>query len=207
MTKTKKKAKAKPKAKAKSKAKVKPAAVDKIKTVPMPTAGRKVKAFEQALDAAIEQNPKPQHGGARPGAGRPAAVPEPDPGILNADELHNAAKEMIKAPFDLWAAKAEIEDLSLTDAEADMIAKPAVVLLNHYAPNLPPVAIAWGSLAVSAVAIMRPRIQILKNSRSQQGVKPGETPEGSGVATRGITPRPQAASGFPKTNQFKPTNI
>ena len=201
------------KAKAKKPAKKKPAkkktpVAAKIVTSPMPNAGRKVKDFERALDAEIEKDPKPVHGGKRHGAGRPAAPEFMEAGILDAAELHTAVKEMLKAPFDLWAARAEIADLSLTDAEADMIAKPTVVLLDHYAPNLPPVTIAWGSLAVSAVAIMRPRIEILKTTKSQQGVKPGETSDGSGGAgKRTVSPRPQAAVAFSKDKDFKTTNI
>ncbi|RKY11468.1 MAG: hypothetical protein DRP65_04195 [Planctomycetota bacterium] len=203
---SKKKSKQKPVKKASKKSKPETQSqklTNKIKTTPMPTAGKKIAGFESRLDEIIAEEPKPQHGGKRPGAGRPKKPPEPQTSRIYPSEIEGAVIEFLRIPFDLWAAKTGIDDLTLTAVEAHMLSKPIMILLEYYAPNLGEIAIAWASLAVVTAAIMRPRFIILKKIRTQyiqertSAAQPvGATPTGPAP----LTPKPagnMGPTGFP----------
>ena len=132
---------------------------------PMPTAGRRVTDFERELDEQINKNPKPPHGGARAGAGRktkPKPAPEPEARRIPPSEISDAITELLKAPFDIWAAKAQLPQLALTDDEAVMLTGPVQTLLDYYLPGIRAIDWAWISLGITGVAIMRPRMLLLK---------------------------------------------
>lgn len=148
-----------------------PQAAAPIKTVPMPTAGVKITDFESALDENIK--PKAEHGGARPGSGRPAKQPEKSPADLTDNELIDSIGELLKMPFDIWAARTGL-DLSLSNDEAEMIAKPTKTLLDHYAPDLSPVGVAWAGFTLSFVAIMRGRMVEIREYKTS--LKNGDKP-------------------------------
>ena len=180
--------------------------VDKIKMAPAPQAGRKVTDFEKSLDAVLEQEPNPEHGGKRPGAGR---KPKPAPAVIDRiqpTEIGAAVVQFLKIPFDLWAAKAEIPELSLTDDEANTAARPTMILLEHYSPNLGEIAIAWASLAVVTAAIMRPRIMILRKYPNKSPSATG-TPGGAGESTAPAPAGTNTTLGYPTDKQVKPQQV
>jgi len=175
---------------------------DKIKMTPAPQAGKKITDFEESLEAAIAQEPKPERGGKRPGAGRKAKPMPAETDRIRPAEIGSAIEQFLKIPFDLWAAKAKLPELSLTDEEANTAARPTMILLEYYAPNLGEIAIAWASLAVVTAAIMRPRIMILKKLHSAT-----ERPSGTGA---GESPAPASAgrtTGFPTDEQVRPQTV
>ena len=157
ITKKKKKPARKPKA---------PAAAP-VETSPMPTAGRVITDFENTLDQYLNEV-KPKRGGKRPGAGRPPKNPEPETAMIQPEQMRDAVTQLLNIPFDAWAAQANIEALALKKAEAEMLTDPTIVLLDYYAPRLTPITMAWASLGVVALAIMRPRILLLKQLNKKQ---------------------------------------
>ena len=162
---------------------------------PMPTAGSKVTEFQRALDQTIAEHPQPQHGGARPGSGRkakPKAPPPPEVQPVQPAEISSAITELLCTPFDLWAAKAKLPELALTNEEAETITKPVQVLLDFYVPNMRPIDWAWASLAITGIAIMRPRVMLLQ----RMGPGPGSGSAGSQREEKATPPR-QAASASP----------
>ncbi len=178
----------------------------KIKMTPAPQAGKKVTDFEKSLDAAIEQEPKPEHGGMRPGAGR---KPKPVPAEIDRirpTEIGSAVVQFLKIPFDLWAAKAEIPELSLTDDEANTAARPTMILLEHYSPNLGEIAIAWASLAVVIAAIMRPRIMILRKYPKKSPSATG-TPGGAGDPPAPAPAGTETKTDFPTDKEVKSQKV
>lgn len=172
-----------------------------IQTSPMPTAGDKITDFEETLDNHIKE--KPKHGGARPGAGRPPKDP-PQKITLDEDELLDQIAELLKMPFDIWAARTGIDHLSLSNSEAQMIAKPTQTLLNHYAPNLSPIGVAWTGLSLSLIAIMRGRLVDLREIRKAKIKSPSDT--GFNAAAKGSAAATSRARrhGFPTVEQVQP---
>lgn len=176
-----------------------------VDMTPMPTGGRKVTEFQAALDEQIAAHPEPQHGGSRPGAGRkvqPKAPPAPEVQRLDPADISSAVTELLRTPFDLWAAKAKLPELALTTDEAETVTKPVQVLLDFYVPNMRPIDWAWASLAITAVAIMRPRIILL------QKIGPG--PQG-GQREAQATPAGSPASASPASqepqDEYKAQNL
>jgi hypothetical protein len=177
---------------------------EKIRMAPMPNAGKVITDFEKTLEAAIGEEPQPQHGGARPGAGRKAKPMPAEIDRIQPAEIGAAVVQFLKIPFDLWAAKSKIPELALTEDEAQTAARPTMILLDHYSPNLGEIAIAWASLAVVAAAIMRPRIILLRKFP-----KRGQVVKAGGADTEAATapPMPKTKTGFPNDSEIKPAKL
>ena len=171
---------------------------------PIPNAGKKITDFEARLDEQINAHPKPQHGGSRPGSGRPTKPPPP-PEVqpVPPAEITSAITQLLRTPFDLWAAKAKLPQLALSDEEADTITKPVQVLLDFYVPSMRSIDWAWISFAITGVAIMRPRVILLKElgPTAQQGSQRGAngTPPAAAVSP------PLGPNHFPGT--YKPQKL
>jgi hypothetical protein len=173
-----------------------------IKTTPMPTAGKKVIEFEKQLDAVIAADPKPTHGGTRPGAGRKPTPPKPEIHKVSPEEMNKAIIQLIKSPFDIWAARVRVEDLKLTDEEAEAIASPTIVLLDYYLPNIGEISWAWISFGIVTIGALRPRLDLLRGIRQQQPAAAGK-PEPAG----GRQPVGKPAAGFPNAADLKPEKL
>lgn len=183
-----------------------------VEAVPMPTAGKIVKDFESELDRVIDENPQPQWGGVRPGAGRPpkAAEAAEQSGQAPPQEIppdiQRSIMQVVSVPFDLWAARVGVPDLALSNAEAAMIAEPAGQVLAFYLPNFRPIDWAWAALAMAGIAVMRPRLVLLDAIRKTQR-------DSSSSATGSPPARPPApgvsgkSDGFPKAGTFKPQKL
>ncbi len=175
-----------------------------VKMTPMPTGGQKVTDFEKALDQTIAEHPQPQHGGARPGSGRkakPKAPPPPEVQPVQPAEISSAITGMLRTPFDLWAAKAKLPELALTNDEAETLTKPVQVLLDYYVPNMDAEVWAWASLAITGVAIMRPRVMLLQRMAPQGGQREAQTTPPRPAAS----PSP-AGGGYPD-DKYEPQSL
>ncbi len=174
---------------------------------PMPTAGEKVTEFEAALDEQIRKHPQPQHGGSRPGSGRkvkPKPPPAPEIQPVAPGDISSAITELLRAPFDLWALRAKLPQLALTNDEAITLTGPVQVLLDYYVPNMRPIDWAWISLAITGVAIMRPRMILLASigpdphgSAAQGGASQGSQRRANGRPPGSAASPPLGATGFP----------
>ena len=187
-------------------------ATEKIETSPMPTADKSIKGFEQALDDQLAAHPKPQHGGARPGAGRkikPPDPPEPEIEFIEPEQIRTAVVQCLDVPFQIWSAKTGLT-MNLQPDESEMLAKPVMVLLNYYAPHLSAIAIAWASLGITAVAIMQPRIVAIREERKSRKLRERIPPTAGGAQPAGSGPAAPPAGGpvnFPGPDGYKSQHI
>ncbi len=180
-----------------------------VVTSPMPTAGGRVTEFEQKLDEQISEHPKPSHGGARSGAGRPPKPdekPAPESQTVAPEIVTNALCELIRVPFDAWSVRARLPALKLSPAEVDMLMPPVQTLLDYYLPLMKPIDWAWASLGLTAVAVMRPRVMLLQSLQGT-GQGPQHTTEAAeGNPPRGVEPAPDGQQGH-RGAAFKPLNL
>ncbi len=177
---------------------------------PMPTAGRVITDFEKALDQTIAEHPQPQHGGARPGAGRkvkPKAPPPPEVQPVEPAEISSAITELLRTPFDLWAAKAKLPELALTNEEAETVTKPVQVLLDFYVPNMRPIDWAWASLVITGIAIMRPRVMLLQRMGPGSGTGPAESQREAQATPPGPAASASPAGQGSPADQYEPQTL
>jgi len=181
-----------------------PVTISDKKITTYPTADRKITEFEKTLDEQLAGEP------AQPGRtrGRPRKEEQPEPEFAMTENL---IAEGLKTPFELWAITQRLNELKLQDKEAVMLAAPVKQLLDHYLPNVPMIAIAWASLAITTKSIMAPRLALIAEIKKQKVVasaQPDDKDEGQGG------PRPAASPaggggpvkiGFPKAT--KPVQI
>jgi len=203
---TKRKTQAKP-----QRAPVEPGVTTPRKTpvvVPYPKAGRRVKEFEEKLQDEIKQAESQPEPGPKRGPGRPRKEPPPaPPPALEKDIIANA----VKVPFDLWSVSQDIPQLKLADSEVDALAEPVKQLLDHYAPQLPVVTVAWFSLAVTAYSIMSIRLRMIaakkKQNKDSRTEPPSAKDQSQGGPTAVILNGPNSNQRFPDADQIKPEKI
>ena len=161
--------------------------------VPMPTAGHKVKEFEDKLDASFldaEETPKRGRGRPRKETGQPE--PEIDVKVIG---------QAIQIPFDLWAISQDLPELKISIEEAILIAKPAKAIVDHYLPVLPDIAWAWFSLTAVSYSIIKTRLVLIaeiKKTKTSSERPAGEkdVPDSRGQG------RPRSAA-FPSFDEIK----
>ena len=172
------------------------------KIVPHPTAGRRIKEFENQLEQQLkagepEQEPKQ-------GPGRPRKTP-PEPGTAPvADLSQEIIQNGLKMPFDLWSISQGVAELKLQANEAAALAEPVKQLLDYYAPKLPTISVAWFSLAVTAYSIMAVRFRIINEAqKAKKKSHPGSDEAGPVSAVEPVQPAspkepaPLGSTGFP----------
>ncbi len=204
-----KKKKASKKKKVKTAKKVTPTPVigpEKQNITPHPTGDRIIKEFEETLQSQLAEETDPE--APKRGRGRPRKTDQPEaPAIdLTLPIISNA----IKIPFDLWASSTGVEQLKLLDSEADQLAEPVKQLLDHYLPTMPPIAVAWLSLAFAGYFVMKSRLDIVAAIRKKKKeASPSSEDQGSSIQGDGA-PLPDLSnsesqnyddagpSGFPK---------
>ena len=84
---------------------------------------------------------------------------------------------VLKMPFSLWAVSQEIEDLKITDEEANKLALPVTQLVEYYLPKIPAIGYVWVSLVLTIYGITQPRIkkiQEIRIEREKEKPKPEE---------------------------------
>jgi len=106
--------------------------------------------------------------------------------------------EGLKTPFELWGLSQKLDDLKLNDKEAAALALPVKQLLDHYLPNVPLIALAWASLALTTKSIMSPRLILIAEIKKQKAEPPSSKPvEGKDDKKGQGGPTPVPANQFP----------
>jgi hypothetical protein len=176
---------------------------------PAPTAGKKIVDFEEKLDEQIAGGPPEQP---KRGRGRPPKEPQPEQQEPMID--NEIIKKAVCVPFDLWARSQRLKDLRLTDDEAQALSEPVKTLLDYYLPEVPAIAFAWASLAITAYAITSPRLFKIEEEReirkrknealrnADQARK--ETRSGPGTRT---SHDQQESNRFPRSDEITPLKI
>ena len=141
---------------------------EQIKVTPYPEAGKKITDFEEKLDEQLAG------GELKKGPGRPRKTPEPEPEFAMTENL---IAEGIKTPFELWSISQKLDELKLTDKEAAAMALPVKQLLDYYLPNVPLIALAWASLALTTKSVMSPRLILIAEIKKQKAHPPSSKPE------------------------------
>jgi len=177
----------------------KPAVDDKPEITPYPTAGPRIIEFENKLKEKIE--PEKKRGRGRPPRQNAEGL-DPGPATIP----NEIVKQAIQVPFDLWAISQNLDGLKLTDQEARLLAEPAKALLDYYAPKVPTIIIAWSSLVVAAYSVMRPRLELIKDTRKQKVTSPSESAGTDGQGHGGPAPPisdvdPQIAAAIEQLDQ------
>ena len=147
------------------------------KVTPHPTAGPKVTAFEDHLDAQLASDTESVKGG----PGRSPKEPPPEPQRFELDVI----RPIVAMPFDFWSKSQDLPQLKLTDKEADLLSKPVKDLIDYYLPQIPVVAWAWISLSIATYSVMKIRLDLiaeLKKQKSAAGQGQAET-KGQGGPT------------------------
>jgi len=161
----------------------KPAEPEPVKSpvVEYPTAGAKITDFESVLDNQLAggNEPPPKRGRGRP---RKDSTPAP-PAEITLDE--NIISQAFKVPFDLWASTNNLPSLKLSDQDARILAGPVKQLIDYYLPNIPTITIAWVSLAVTAWAIMAPRMVLIAQVKKQKAEYSSRTTAPAGNKNQG----------------------
>lgn len=168
---------------------------------PYPTAGEKITAFEERLDAQLGADSS----GAPRGPGRPR---KESVTAERAEQTFDSRliTQVVCIPFDLWALSQGVPQLKLRDEEAALIGPPVKELLDHYLPVMPPIAWAWISLSIVAYATMKPRlelIQVLKKEKAN--TSSAKRPVSVGTASAAPNPGAPASALFP--TQIEPEKV
>ena len=168
----------KTKKKTKAKKRSKPIKVT-FETKTQDSAGKKEPAempanveFEQVVAAmSLEpEKPKDRRGGAREGAGRKKGLTDEKAKVKNLPQYpSNPIRQGCQALFDLWAAAAKIEELALSDEDADILSLPLTQLQEYYFPGiLPEIAGTWIMLIFATTRIIKPRIDLVNKVRAER---------------------------------------
>ena len=126
--------------------------------------------FERAAAEKAAEPVKDNRGGAREGAGRPLGLTDEKAKVRNLPQFpSNPIRQGICSLFDLWATAAKIEELALSEDEADMESLPLTQLQEYYFPNiLPEIAGSWIMLIFATTRIMKPRIKLINKVRAER---------------------------------------
>lgn len=159
---------AKKKASKKKPAKPKPPKItpEKQDVTPYPTAGRKVKDFEDAIDEKLAGDTTEDK--RKRGPGRPK---KEQPETETPAYIDKIIKNLIKSPFELWAIGNELPALALTDEEAAQLAGPVRTLLDYYLPKIPAIGYAWVSLSVTGFWVFRSRLKLIAEIKKQKSAE------------------------------------
>ena len=91
-----------------------------------------------------------------------------------------AISGVVKGVFDFWAGLDGIEEIKLHDIQAESLAEKIFDVLALEKPDfkLNPRLMAWGSLALIAFSVVKPRYEAIKKERERRKrVKKSETQE------------------------------
>lgn len=123
--------------------------------------------FEQAVKSEPVTD---KHGGVRKGAGRSMGLTAEKAKVKNLPQYPSTPiKQGVQSLFDLWASAAKIEQLALTEKEADMLSLPITQLQEYYFPGiLPEIAGTWIMMIFAASRILKPRVDMINTVREQR---------------------------------------
>lgn len=114
--------------------------------------------FEAA--AQVDEPVKEKRGGVRPGAGRTPGMTDEKAKVRHLPQVPSTPiKQGCQSLFDFWASAAKIEELALTDDEAETLSLPITQLQEYYFPGiLPEIAGTWIMLIFAVSRVVKPRI-------------------------------------------------
>lgn len=147
--------------------------------------------FEKALDEIKEQDqpvegPARSKGEARPGPSQPGPgagdSQAPPDNLAKIDrQLSKAPKALapvLKIPFSIWASVSQIEEMKLSDIEAEEWAEPIVELLEYYFPGkIPEIIWIWLMFLTATEKVIDSRVKIRYEKR-KEAHRPGSAPPG-----------------------------
>lgn len=172
----------------------------KTTITPAPTAGKKVRDFEKTLDELIaadeehEQELREISDPPKTTRGRPRKT-ETEPASSLKQKANPLWPPVLKIPFDVWAETEKIEELRITDKEAELLALPITQLIDYYLPQLPEIAIAWFGLISAGYSVLGPRRQIIMQRRQDKSAPgPSTGPSHPGGPTKTIYPSVEEAT-------------
>ena len=124
--------------------------------------------FEAA--AKVEEPYVEKRGGVRPNAGKPLGMTDEKARVKNLPKVpSNSIKHGAVTLFLFWSKKANIEDLALTDEEADLWSLPATQLQENYFPGLiPEIMSIWIEFIYASIRIMESRFDLINEVRKQR---------------------------------------
>jgi hypothetical protein len=130
--------------------------------------------FEQAVKVAEPVEEK--RGGVREGAGRPKGMTDEKAKVRHLPQVPSTPiKQGCWALFDFWASAAKIEELALSDDEAETLSLPITQLQEYYFPGiLPEIAGTWVMLIFAVSRIVKPRVDmvnVVRKKRKEETVK------------------------------------
>jgi len=125
--------------------------------------------FEQAAKIA-EPPKKEKRGGVREGGGRPLGLTDEKARVKNLPQYpSNPIKQGSQALFDLWASAAKIEELALSEDEADLLSLPITQLAEYYFPGMiPEIAGTWVMMIFAFTRVVQPRMKLIDEVRKQR---------------------------------------
>lgn len=142
----------------------------------------RVAAQEEPQEESIGTKPvKGEHGGVRPGAGRPRGTDN----LSRVNALPEKANEqlvpVLQTPFSLWATSTGVNEMRLSKEDAKKMALPVTQLLEYYFPGqIPEIVWCWLIFAGVVTQVMDPRLHLLKQMRdakkSGKPVAQGQAP-------------------------------
>jgi len=126
--------------------------------------------FEKAAAEKAAEPIKDNRGGARPGAGRPPGLTAEKARVKNLPQYPSQPiRQGVCCLFDLWSSAAKIEELALSDDEADLLSLPLTQLQEYYFPGiLPEIAGTWIMLIYATTRVVKPRINIVNKVRAER---------------------------------------
>ena len=142
-------------------------------------------AFEAAAQVVVPPIEKQEkRGGVREGAGKPLGLTDVKAKVKNLPQYpSNPIKQGSQALFDLWASAAKIEELALSEDEADLWSLPITQLAEYYFPGMiPEIAGTWVMMIFAVTRIMKPRIKLVNEVRKQRRSAQPAGPEKAGPA-------------------------
>jgi len=192
----------------------------KKKTTPKKKAAKAKKQtrkpnFEKALEEIKEQDQPvdvPDRVGKRPGPSPqdPGAEESPAPpdDLAKIDrQLSKAPKALapvLKIPFSIWASVSQIEEMKLSDIEAEEWAEPIISLLEYYFPGrIPEIIWIWLMFLTATEKVIDSRVKIRyekRQERKQAAQIPGSPQTEPAAHTTQPAPRRQGAEpaeGYP----------
>lgn len=172
--------------------------------------------FENTLDKIKEQD-RPVDGPDRKGGARPGPS-QPDPGagdsqrppdsldrIQPSDKAPKALAPVLKIPFSIWANVSQIEEMKLSDIEAEEWAGPIVELLEYYFPGrIPEIVWIWLMFLSATEKVIDSRVKIRyekRQERKSSASAPGQSEREPAAHTTQPAPKHngnEPAEGYPK---------
>lgn len=170
--------------------------------------------FEKALEE-IKKQDQPvesldQEVGTRPGPSQLASGaeegPAPPDNLAKIDRQQSKAPQalapVLKIPFSIWANVSQIEEMKLTDAEAEEWAEPIVALLDYYFPGrIPEIIWIWLMFLSATEKVIDSRVKIRYEKRQERKrLQPSTSTPGY------REPAAQTAQSAPRHNGAEPTD-